>query len=133
MYPQGYITADSMVGTQTTTDSDDTGRRGEKENLLTLQLLNLPITSTIKLHIHYVDMEMSGLDSLRKLYAGQPGNQRNSRPLPIDIFSTQESVWDAYRALSGNSTLTFQYRQNSHQSQMSSVRLSYIGEDFLSG
>lgn len=47
-----------MVNTQNRTKSEDTSWWGGEEQGITLQLINLPITTTIKLHIHHVDMEM---------------------------------------------------------------------------
>lgn len=77
-----------MVNTQNRTKSEDTSWWGGEEQGITLQLINLPITTTIKLHIHHVDMEISGFDSFRIIYAGQPANQNNPRLLPIDFFSS---------------------------------------------
>lgn len=128
MYPQGYIIAESSGNMQHNATSNNTNSLRVEEKIASLQLHNLLITSTINLHIDYVDMDSSGRDYFIIYSMGQTETVGYSEPTQTKILSTLELLRDNHRIISSNSTLTFRYEQSQQQNQGYSLRLSYTSE-----
>lgn len=128
LHPQGYITADLSSGRKhETAIFEDKNSLGDEVNTVSLQLLNMPITATIKLYIDFVDMESSAWDLFEILKVEQSQHEDESSYKPSTVFQTRKSVRDQFRVFSGNSTLTFHYHSE-RKNQRYSLRLSYTSE-----
>lgn len=109
--------------------SDSSNGLNVEENFASLQLHNLPITSTINLHIEFIDMDSSGRDLFMIFNTGQTGTEEGSDTTNTMIFSTRESLRGEHQVISNNSTLTFRYQQRQQQRSEYSLRLSYTSKN----